>query len=395
MKLLTLSRHRATALLAMSLIPLCLLSLPEAASADRSEAAPRKVLRVKCDSPGHSLARAISRARSGQIIKVSGTCNERVVIAAGPLEIRGVNGAVIDGASLPLAADDLEGLVTITGATGIVLRNLTIRNYGVAVHAGTGSAVQLEGIRVSGHQRGLLLTSATARLYGIHIEGGATGVQATAGSSLLVTGDVEVHGTSNEAFSLLGATGELRGGLLDIHDNFGLGLAVVANSTLTLLGFPASANTHVLVRGNHGPGILLANGTLEFGGTEPISPLVEVTDNLGPGIVLTSGARLASAVGWARVVSSRNALGLAAEAGSTVWMQGGLEITGNFGPGIAASDSSLVLAPGINPVVIEQNAAPDVILEFGARSSLAAGVVVGTPLVCDSTVLSRGAIVCP
>jgi hypothetical protein len=316
-----------------------MLSLP-AISADEPEAAPHQILRVMCDSPGHSLASAVARARPGQVIKVSGTCNERIVIGAGPLEIHGVEGAVIDGASVPLAVDDLEGLVTVTGATRVVLRNLAIRNYTVAVHAEAGSAVQLEDIRVSGHQRGLLLTSATARLSGVRIQGGATGVQATAGSSLMVTGDVEIQATSNEAFSLLGAVGELRGGLLDIRDNLGLGLTVAANSTLTLLGFPASAATHVRVTGNHGPGVLLANGTLEFGGAEPISPLVEVVDNFGPGIVLTSSARLASAVGWVRVVSSRNALGLAAEADSTVWMQGGLEITGNFGPGIAASDSS-------------------------------------------------------
>lgn len=354
-----------------------------------------RVIRVSCDAPGRSLARAVDGAEPGQVIEVYGTCRERVVIESGPLEIRGVNGAIIDGSALPAPEDDLQGLVTITGATGVVLRDLAIRNYGVAVHAETGAGVRLENVRLSGHQRGVLLTSSAARFAGLLIEGGATGVQAMSGSSLLVTGDVEIYGTGNEAFSLLGATGELRGGRLDIHDNFGLGLVVVADSALTLLGFPASADTHVLVRGNRGPGILLANGTLEFGGTEPVSPLVEVTDNGGPGILLTSSARLASAVGWARVVSSRNAVGLLAEAGSTVWMQGGLEITGNFGPGLIASDSGLVLAPGINQVVIERNAAPDVILQFGARATLQAGVVVGSPLVCDPTVLSRGAIACP
>ena len=62
--------------------------------------------------------------------------------------------------------------------------------------------------------------------------------------------------------------------------------------------------------------------------------------------------------------------------------------------GILADDTSLSIAaaPGL-PNSIAGNGT-DVQLSFGARSTIE-NVAIGTPLVCDPTVLSRGTTTCP
>lgn len=376
----------------------CIFSIPAAAQPGGDPGGlkpPPKARTVYCNAPGSPLATAVHRADPGDTIHVYGLCEERVVVEQGPLTIRGVWGATLDGASLESSGESFDALITVRGAAGVSLQNLTIQNHAVGVLAEGGASVALSTVRLRNNERNLVLASADATLDDVFIEDGATGLQAQTGSRVTLIGDVEIQGTGLEGFSLLGSVGELRGGSLTIHDNAGLSLTVVGGSKLLLLGLPASASSEVAVFGNQGPGILLANGTLEIGGDEPVSPRIESSGNQGPGIYLTGGGRLVSAVGWARVVTRDNPVGLVAEAGSTIWMRGGLEVVENFGPGMVLSDTSLVLSPGINPVEIQNNGGPDVVLEFGTRSDLGAGVMVGSALVCDPTVLSRGAVICP
>ena len=354
---------------------------------------------VNCDKPGRSLARAVKKARPGDTIKVSGTCNERIRIAKGPLTIDGRNSAVIDGTSVPPNDVEFNGLITVDGAHGVTIRGLTVQNNPAEGVLGIGGAnFVLEDIVLQGHFRGVLLSDSSVELDGVTVLGGAVGFQAVSGSSVIVTGNVDISMTQAEAFSLLNASGELRGGFLNVHDNLGaFNLIVVGGSTLSILGFETSGDGRISVMSNQGPGILLANGALEIGGVVPSTPVVESSGNTGPGIVLTAAGKLLNAAGWGRIVAMNNPVGIDSSAGSVIWANGGLEIAGNFGSGLVASDSTVSLNPGINPISITGNGpggSDDVILSFGARSTIGAGVTIGSALVCDASVLSQGSTTC-
>jgi len=68
-------------------------------------------------------------------------------------------------------------------------------------------------------------------------------------------------------------------------------------------------------------------------------------------------------------------------------------ITGNTGWGIDAGDGSSIIIS--NSTIQNNNGTQgDINLHFGARSTLNSNII-GTPLSCDLSVLSRGDAVCP
>lgn len=377
----------------------CVVALTTVLSGCGARAAAETTRTVNCDQPGRALAHIIETARPGDTIEISGTCNERIRITEGPLTIDGGGVAVLDGASVPPADTEFNGLITVDGAQGVTIRGLSLQNGpGEGVLGLRGAGFVLEDVLIQGHFRGVLLSESSAELAGVTIIGGRVGVQAAAGSSVIITGSVDISLTQDEAFSLLGASAELRGGFLNVHDNLGMfNVIVVAGSTLSILGFETSGDGQISVASNQGPGIVLANGELEIGGVTPSTPVVETSGNAGPGIVLTAGGKILNAAGWGRIVAMNNPVGIDASTGSVIWVNGGLEVSGNFVAGLSASDSAVSLSPGINPVSITGNGpggASDVVLSFGARSTINTGVTIGSALSCDATVLSQGAITC-
>ena len=79
--------------------------------------------------------------------------------------------------------------------------------------------------------------------------------------------------------------------------------------------------------------------------------------------------------------------------GSSAFMVGGLNVHDNT-VGVSADEASLHLeaAQGL-PASVAGNGT-NVQLSFGSRSTIQ-NVTIGTPLVCDPTVLSRGTTTCP
>lgn len=356
-----------------------------------------RVRHADCDVPGRDLASMLERARPGDTIVLRGRCDQQVAITVDRLRLVGDPGAVLDGGEGP--SSELTAALTIDGAQGVEVEGLTIESTSVGEGIlGTGGAeFTVREVVLREHGRGMLLDDASAELDGVTIIGGFVGFQALAPSSVVITGVVDVSMVSDEAFSLIGAAGEVRGGNLSIHDNQGLSLVVVGGSVFSILGFEISGTSTVSVTANAGPGILLGNGALEIGGVRPGTPVVESSDNAGPGIVMVGGGKILNAAGWGRIVVAGNPIGIDAGSGSVIWANGGIEIHDNFARGLVAADSTVTLEPGLNPISITGNGpggSGDVVLSFGARSTIV-GATVGSPLVCDPTVLSRGDTVCP
>lgn len=367
------------------------------------------VLKVNCNR-GQTITRALKRARPGDTIRVRGICRERVTITTDRITLAGGNKAALDGTGVPPGDVEFKALITVDGASGVVVRELTLRNNDPAegVHVIRGAHAVLEKLTIKGNFRGVRADGASVEMNRLTVSDGRVGVQLTGGARCQITGDLEVYNITDEAFSLLSAECEHRDGEMRIHHNGMFSFLVAAGSTFTILGCEACSSS-ISVTDNLGDGILLANGTLEFGGVTAQSPLVESLRNGRAGIGMAVGGTLLNVVGWVNVVLAENRHGVAMSSGSTLMSNGGLTVHDNLEGGIEVSDSRLILAPGPLqrfPVSIENNGTgPDVDLKFGARSTIEPGVSIGSPLVCDGTVLSQdptnpnamspGAMVCP
>ena len=83
------------------------------------------VKKVKCDK-GQTLTEALKKAKPGDTLQVTGTCQERVTITTDRLTLDGGGSAVLDGGGG--GPTEFEGVVTIDGAQGVTLTGFTIQN---------------------------------------------------------------------------------------------------------------------------------------------------------------------------------------------------------------------------------------------------------------------------
>ena len=80
------------------------------------------VKKVKCDK-GQTLTEALRKAKPGDTLQVTGTCQERVTITTDRLTLDGGGSAVLDGGGG--GPTEFEGVVTIDGAQGVTLTGFT------------------------------------------------------------------------------------------------------------------------------------------------------------------------------------------------------------------------------------------------------------------------------
>jgi hypothetical protein len=352
---------------------------------------------VNCDVPGQSLTKILEVSKPGDSIVVHGICRERLTITAGPLMFDSDGTWVMDGAGLAPNATEFNGLITVDGAQGITIRGVTIRNAsGEGILGLHGANMVVQNARVEHTTTGLGLSNSSAEVTESTFKHNEIGIDAYSASTVIFRGEVEIaQNVGGESLTLNGNSfAEIRGGHLQVNNN-GTGIIISANSTLTIFGFQASQGSRLTTNGNQGPGIVIAHGQLFVAGAtlQPGGIVVTSSGNAGPGLFLTENASLASPFGAGKFVIENNPVGMHFEQGSSAIITGGLNVKNNAVAGIEADDASLIFASiPPNPSTILSNGT-DVILSFGARSTIN-GVAVGT-MTCDGTVLSRGTKVCP
>jgi hypothetical protein len=137
---------------------------------------------------------------------------------------------------------------------------------------------------------------------------------------------------------------------------------------------------------------------------EPAETVVPVEDAPGRVVLAGLGEQFAEAVDYITNVSpfpgaafllEGNGVGFQLEGGSGAQIVGGPLTIRNNGTGLLADGAGVVTLVSIPPgaSTIQSNTGVDVDLRFGTRVTLN-GVTVGT-VVCDATVLTRPATVCP
>lgn len=356
---------------------------------------------VNCDQPGQSpfrsIAKALRYATPGAHIKIRGTCSEQIVIDQDDITLVGIDGAVIDGGG-PDATITHEGTVTIDGGHNVTLKDLTIINGpDTGLLARNGAQVVLDGITSTGHATaGIVFDNSAGKLSDvIASDNGGVGIDSFTNSSLIFTGPVS---TNNNGGPGLEANGnsfiELRGAIATSSNNGGDGVLLVGDSVMQIFSFPEAQGSGVIADNNAGNGMLLATSELVVVGSQFADSGANefILTNNTNGIFMPTGA-INNPFGTARFDIRGNSVGILAVDGAQIFSQGGMNISAN-GAGLVgdAAGTFTIISTPPNPSVIQGNF-QDVSLSFGTRVTFS-GVAIDS-IDCDTTVLSRGSVVCP
>lgn len=362
---------------------------------------------VDCDA-GDSLARAVRYARSGSTIRVKGVCHERIRIKRDRIRIVGRGAAGLDGTGLDDAESEFNPLIGVRDAVGIVIEDVFVRNSpaeGLLVEG--KSTVILKNVTADNNSNvGLLVDHARVDVRGGQYNGNQGGIDTTNGASAVLRGEISLQ--NNGVFGIAASNGaslEARGTVMNASGNQLAGV-LVEGGYLAIFNFSVSQGSQILAHDNGACGFVLVGGgfvdviappPLQFTGVN----LLSAQNNAGCGILMSTGAKFESPFGAATIQIEGNPAGMQVSGNSNVFINGGLNIVNNFGPGLIADGAGVINLAPLDPspppalaTLIENNGGPDVILEFGSRATFATNVTVGT-LVCDGTALARGAVSCP
>src|SRR5262245_53158005 len=134
---------KKTTTLALFLIAAFIAALPTKAQGLPDD----KTHEVDCNKV-EPITAAISKARTGDTIKIAGLCREQVVIEIDRLTLAGVSGATIQGGSFKQPSA-FSGLVTVDGAHGVRLSGLQVQGSQAEGGLGVrGAAFSIDGLTV-------------------------------------------------------------------------------------------------------------------------------------------------------------------------------------------------------------------------------------------------------
>ena len=288
---------------------------------------------VDC-SNGETITAALTQAKPGDTIRISGTCNETVAITTDRLTLEGDN-AVIDGEDVDLGNE--SGLLIIDGTRGVVITGtLMVKN---------SSAV---GITVRNNASASFRGSIESRDHGNH--------------GILVINSAHVGFDE---------------GSVAVIDNGGDGVPVVNGSSAFIPPPPAGA---VLTSNGNRRGIHLING----GSFEALGGAINAAGNQLNGIRAALGSDLFMAAG-AQVSLQDNPQGLNIESNSQALISSPTTITGNDVVGVSVQAGFIDLRGATVTGNGPADAGLDVDLSFGARANLTGNTL--DALRCDETVL--------
>lgn len=364
---------------------------------------------------GASLAQAVARAKTGDVVQFTGTCAGPVEIIQNNLSLTGQGTATIDGnnqhtALIVRGAQNvkLAGFDVTRGINGIQIASqaqasLSAINvhhnkvFGIAVldHAGaaldsvTARANGVSGLDVENTSAVAINGSFTTEdngVFGINVNNGSSlslnraamiaqrnllGVQIGTGANVFLADSLASITASNNASTGLTVVSGSHlvsfGGLIEASGNGRNGVSVNSKAGLDLDAASLLESHH-----NGGNGVQLAEtsvmtvfNTAAFSGA-PGNTTLKSHDNGSNGIVILSGSNM------------------------TLVNQAQLESLNNTGAGIFADNGSAVTL--LNATLTGN--APDLLLSFGSRSDIRGLSVVGA-IQCDPSALSRGDITCP
>jgi hypothetical protein len=343
------------------------------------------------DCQKQSLGDAIDKANTGDTLRVSGACRERIVVTVDGLTLDGQGAATLDGGGS--IGGRLSAAILIDGARGVTVRGFTIHNSSAGIIASSNATFKLQNTILRENTDGVeVLNGSIAEIADCTIVNNVDGIDVVNSSTAIFTGSVKVNNNGKGISGFGSSALELRGGMLEASGNQTEGISM-SGSSFNIFGIPESLGSSITVNENGTDGILIGGGQLVIEANEPASRVITAMNNKGSGINLPGFASIVN-LGAARFVLSGNAVGLNLGTESSLLTIGGLNVEGN-GTGLLADGAGSLTLVSIppNPSAIQNNTATDTDLRFGTRITVT-GAVLGN-LKCDATVLSRGTTKCP
>ena len=352
-----------------------------------------KTIEVDCASD-ETISRALQRAEAGDTIRIRGVCEEKVTITTERITLAGVNGAVLQGGGVSQAVE-LDGLITIDGSRGVVVRNLTIqRSRAEGIFATRGAAFTIENVTlIDNAGAGVGAASAIIDVDNCISRRNLSGFDLFNGTVVVFRGPVVASDNRIAGISSRGgaSTMEVRGARIEANNNDG-GVVALAGSQISFwtFGGPATRGGSISVSANRTSGIRLIDS-----GMEMFSDAASITATGNPAGLILNGGVFSSGqpAQGVRITLEQNGIGLDMEGRSIAVIIGGLSVRGSSTAGILADDSSLILVSiPPNPSLVTSNVL-DLDTRFGSRLTVN-GLAFSTKK-CEASVLARGVLACP
>jgi len=198
------------------------------------------VKKVKCDQE-QTLTEALRKAKPGDTLQVTGTCQERVTITTDRLTLDGGGSAVLDGGGG--GPTEFEGVVTIDGAQGVTLMGFTIQNSpgeGILGLHGAAFAVQQTTMQHNATIGIAVADASTADLTECTIQSNVVGIDVFISSSAILGGAITSSQNTGNGAEVNGQSMlEIRGAQVQMNDNGGAGL-VAGSGQVAIFGFTAT-----------------------------------------------------------------------------------------------------------------------------------------------------------
>jgi hypothetical protein len=235
---------------------------------------PKEVV-VNC--PTDSLANALNTANAGDTIKLSGTCNERVTVVTDGITLDGQGTAILDGGggfTVPAAVGSSEGVITINGARGVVIKGLTVQNGPDGISGNGGASFTVQGIIAKGNaDDGIQVNqNSTATLIDCTTEdNGDDGINVFASSSATFHGTVVSTGNGDDGINIAATSSVFIAEAMVIANGNGLsatfgsetsdGSFAGAGIAAEASNLSVSGNSTITTNGNADDGIQLLRGS--------------------------------------------------------------------------------------------------------------------------------------
>ena len=162
------------------------------------------VKKVKCDK-GQTLTEALRKAKPGDTLQVTGTCQERVTITTDRLTLDGGGNAVLDG-GVGGPTEFFEAVVTIDGVQGVTLMGFTIQNspsQGILGVGGAAFMVKDTTFQNNGFGGIFLNNNSSAELTDVEVkDSGGIGISAFNNSTAVFKGNISSTGSGENGIAV-------------------------------------------------------------------------------------------------------------------------------------------------------------------------------------------------
>jgi hypothetical protein len=251
--------------------------------------------------PTDSLTTAINKANNGDTIKISGTCTERVTIFKDGLTLDGQGSAILDGGGgftpPPTLTGFSEGVITILGARGVVIKGLTVQHGPDGISGNQGASFTVQNVTAQHNADDGIQVSqnSTAQMIDCTAEdNGSDGFVAANASHAIFFGTIISTGNADDGIHIAAtSSGTITAGaIVQAHTNglsatfgsntfdggvTGDGIRVTSASQLFV-----SSNSHVEAIGNKDNGIAVTRtSTFSAFGAPEIGPVAVTSEGNG------------------------------------------------------------------------------------------------------------------